>query len=124
MLLEMNMMPSFHQLAATEYAPNDPSGIQSQTSSPASASASTDTTTRTRQDSSIISAETENRELCDDHRSAMESDLRTNDSGATAMPMQSNNSRDRSPNHLGVITLTILVFYNVSGGPFGVESAV
>lgn len=124
MLLESNMMPSFHQLASTEYNRNDTSGIQPQSSSPASVSASTDTTPRTRQDSSNINAETESHELCDDHRSAMETDLRINNTRATTMQMQSNSSRGRSPNHLGVITLTILVFYNVSGGPFGVESAV
>jgi len=132
-------MPAFHRLATNEYTSTAPSGRQSQAASPNTESASA-ATTRT-QDATDNNAtdhatnnatenanEAEYRELGDDQLSATETDARNDDTGgtdtdATTIRMQPD-SRDLSPNHLGVITLTILVFYNVSGGPFGIEASV
>ncbi|CAJ1945907.1 unnamed protein product [Cylindrotheca closterium] len=99
-------MPAFHRLATHEPPPSS----------------------RTSYDATTEAA---SHDVTNDHLPSMEIDQRSNDSTGdvpvlvdTPILVDLGSHRDHSTKHLGVLTLTILVFYNVSGGPFGAEAAV
>ena len=98
-------MPTFHRLATHE--------------APA----------RARTYDSTTNSEAASHAVSEDHLPPMEIDLRSETSDMpvlvdTPILVDTISHRDHSTNQLGVLTLTILVFYNVSGGPFGAEAAV
>lgn len=63
-------------------------------------------------------------ELCGAGQEAVEGSLKNNGDDTDTMTAMHQISHHLSHNRLSVLTLTILVFYNVSGGPFGVEATV
>ena len=108
-------MPSFYRLGVNEYSPMN-SSTPDDFQCLSTASSSTDVTTKTTPSATRETEHGYSDELCN----SMETNSRNGSGEERTIIPRIHGSQPL----LNVLTLTILVFYNVSGGPFGVEAAV